>query len=78
MERAGAKETVDDAERKGLGTSATRAGVLEKLISAKFVERRRSKKAVYLIPNDIRKSLITILPEQLQSPSANLRMGEYA
>ena len=68
MEHAGAKETPEDAERRGLGTPATRAGILEKLISAGFVERRKNKKAVNLIPQDVGVSLITVLPEQLQSP----------
>lgn len=68
MERAGAKEMPEDAERKGLGTPATRAGILEKLVSAGFVERKKSKKTVSLIPADIGVSLITVLPEQLQSP----------
>ena len=68
MEHAGAKETPEDAERRGLGTPATRAGILEKLISAGFVERRKNKKTVNLIPRDVGVSLITVLPEQLQSP----------
>ena len=68
MEHAGAKETPEDAEHRGLGTPATRAGILEKLISAGFVERRKNKKAVNLIPQDVGVSLITVLPEQLQSP----------
>ena len=68
MERAGAKEMPDDAERKGLGTPATRAGILEKLVSAGFVERKKNKKAVNLIPQEVGVSLITVLPEQLQSP----------
>lgn len=50
METAGKEEMPDDAERKGLGTPATRAAILEKLVSAGFVERRKSKKAVNLIP----------------------------
>ena len=40
----------DDAERKGLGTPATRAGILEKLVSSGFVERKKNKKAVSLVP----------------------------
>ena len=68
MENAGAKEMPDDVERKGLGTPATRAGILEKLVSSGFVERKKNKKAVSLIPLDIGISLITVLPEQLQSP----------
>lgn len=39
MERAGAKETPEEAERKGLGTPATRAGIIEKLVRIGFVER---------------------------------------
>lgn len=68
MEAAGAKEMPDDAERKGLGTPATRAAILEKLVSAGLVERKKSKKAVHLIPSHHGVSLITVLPEQLQSP----------
>lgn len=73
MENAGAKEmpaneVCFDVERKGLGTPATRAGILEKLVSSGFVERKKNKKAVSLIPQDIGISLITVLPEQLQSP----------
>ena len=68
METAGAKEMPDDAERKGLGTPATRAGIIEKLIATGFVERRKAKKSVSLIPANTGISLITVLPEQLQSP----------
>lgn len=68
MERAGAKEMPDDAERKGLGTPATRAGILEKLVSSGFVERKKNKETVNLIPQEVGISLITVLPEQLQSP----------
>lgn len=68
MEVAGAKDMPDDAERKGLGTPATRAGILEKLVSTGFVERKKSKKTVQLLPTHDAVSLITVLPEQLQSP----------
>lgn len=68
METAGAKDMPEDAERKGLGTPATRAAILEKLVSAGFVERKKSKKAVQLMPTHTAVSLITVLPEQLQSP----------
>lgn len=69
MEVAGAKDMPEDAERKGLGTPATRAGILEKLVSTGFVERLKSKKTVQLFPTHAAVSLITVLPEQLQSPS---------
>jgi DNA topoisomerase-3 len=68
MEVAGAKEMPEDAERKGLGTPATRAAILEKLVATGFVERKKSKKVVNLIPTHAGVSLITVLPEQLQSP----------
>ena len=68
MEVAGAKDMPEDAERKGLGTPATRAGIIEKLISTGFVERKKAKKTVTLIPANTGVSLITVLPQQLQSP----------
>ncbi len=68
MEIAGAKDMPEDAERKGLGTPATRAGIIEKLIATGFVERKKAKKSVTLIPAHTGVSLITVLPEQLQSP----------
>ena len=58
----------EDAERKGLGTPATRAGIIEKLIATGFVERKKAKKNVTLVPAHVGVSLITVLPEQLQSP----------
>ena len=68
METAGKDDMPEDAERKGLGTPATRAGILEKLVSTGFLERKKSKKIVQLIPSKDAISLITVLPEQLQSP----------
>ena len=66
---AGAREGgLGHAERKGLGTPATRAGILEKLVSTGFLERKKSKKTVQLLPSHDAISLITVLPEQLQSP----------
>lgn len=68
MENAGKEDMPDTAERKGLGTPATRAGILEKLASTGFLERKKSKKTVQLMPSRDARSLITVLPEQLQSP----------
>lgn len=68
METAGKEEMPEDAERKGLGTPATRAAILEKLIRSGFVERKKSKTSVNLIPTHAAFSLITVLPEQLKSP----------
>ena len=68
METAGKDDMPENAERKGLGTPATRAGILEKLVSTGFLERKKSKKTVQLLPSHDAVSLITVLPEQLQSP----------
>ena len=69
METAGAGGMPEDAERKGLGTPATRAGILEKLIKVDFLERKKVKKTTHLMPTHEGVALITVLPEQIQSPS---------
>ena len=68
MENAGKKDMPKEAERKGIGTPATRAAIIEKLISAGFVERHKNKNVTNLMPVGVGKSLVTVLPEQLQSP----------
>ena len=65
MENAG--ETPEEAERKGLGTPATRAGIIEKLVAAGFIERKKAKKNVSLIPTQTGAALSAVLPEQLAS-----------
>jgi DNA topoisomerase-3 len=65
MENAGAEDMPDEAERKGLGTPATRAGIIEKIIKSGFVERQ--KKA--LLPTEKGKNLIAVLPDALKSPA---------
>lgn len=67
METAGADEIPDEAERKGLGTPATRAGIIEKLVQKGFIERKGDKKTRYLVSTDKGNSLITVMPEQIQS-----------
>lgn len=67
MENAGAEELPDDAEHKGLGTPATRAGIIEKLVKTGQIERKQSKKGCVLLPTQKGISLITVLPETLQS-----------
>lgn len=64
MERAGNKETTEDAERKGLGTPATRASIIEKIIKAGFVIRKGKQ----LIPTKDGINLISVLPKTLTSP----------
>ena len=57
-----------DIQRKGIGTPATRAGILEKLVNVGLLERKKSKKAANLLPTKLGQALITVLPEELQSP----------
>jgi len=64
MENAGKEDTPEDAERKGLGTTATRAGIIEKLIGAGFAERKGRK----LIPTKDGYNLVSVLPDTLVSP----------
>lgn len=64
MENAGAEDMPDDAERKGLGTPATRAATLEKLVSAGFVQRKKKQ----LIPTEKGRNLIAVLPDNIKSP----------
>ena len=68
METAGAKDAPEDAERKGLGTPATRAGTLEKLVDVGFVMRKGEQKAKTLYPTEKAAALIAVLPENLRSP----------
>ena len=64
MENAGKEDMPDEAERKGLGTPATRATIIEKLVSGGFVERKGKN----LIPTKAGVNLVTVLPELLTSP----------
>ena len=64
METAGKEDMPEEAERKGLGTPATRAAIIEKLVAAGFVERKGRS----LIPTKAGINLVTVLPEPLTSP----------
>ena len=64
METAGAENMPEDAERKGLGTPATRAATLEKLVAVGFVERKKKQ----LLPTEKGVNLITVLPDNIKSP----------
>ena len=64
MERAGNEDTDPDAERRGLGTPATRAAVIEKLVKGGFAERKGKQ----LIPTQNGAALVSILPDMLTSP----------
>ena len=64
MERAGNEDTDPDAERRGLGTPATRAAVIEKLVKGGFVERKGKQ----LFPTKDGTNLVCVLPDSLTSP----------
>lgn len=65
METAGTGDMPEDAERKGLGTPATRAATLEKLVAAGFVQRKKKQ----LIPTEKGTNLILVLPDNIKSPT---------
>lgn len=64
MERAGSEDMGDEVERKGLGTPATRADIIEKLVKDGFVKREKKQ----MIPTEDGIKLITVLPDVVKSP----------
>ena len=68
METASADSMPEDVERQGIGTPATRAATIEKLVQKGFLERKGDKKTKILLPTDKGKALITVMPEEIQSP----------
>lgn len=76
METAGAEDMPEEAERKGLGTPATRAGILEKLVKTGFVERKTAKKTTHLLPTQTGVTLIAVLPEPIKSPALTAEWEE--
>ena len=69
MESTSSDEFPAGVERKGIGTPATRAAIIEKLVQKGFIERRGDKKTKYLCSTDKGNALVTVVPEQIQSPS---------
>ena len=67
METASADSMPDGVERQGIGTPATRAATIEKLVQKGFLERKGNKKTKVLLPTDKGKALITVMPEEIQS-----------
>ena len=67
MQAAGADSMPEGGERRGIGTPATRAATIEKLVQKGFLERKGNKKTKVL-PTDKGKALITVMPEEIQSP----------
>ena len=68
METASADSMPEGVERQGIGTPATRAATIEKLVQKGFLERKGIKKTKVLLPTDKGKALITVMPEEIQSP----------
>ena len=68
METASADSMPEGVERQGIGTPATRAATIEKLVQKGFLERKGTKKNKVLLPTDKGKALITVMPEEIQSP----------
>ena len=69
METAGKDDIPDEAERSGIGTPATRAGIIEKLIRIGFLKRTGDKKTKTLVPTEKGTFHVSILPEELKSVS---------
>ena len=67
METASADSMPESVERQGIGTPATRAATIEKLVQKGFLERKGDKKTKILLPTDKGKALITVMPEEIQS-----------
>lgn len=67
METASADSMPEGVERQGIGTPATRAATIEKLVQKGFLERKGDKKTKVLLPTDKGKALITVMPEEIQS-----------
>ena len=67
METASADSMPESVERQGIGTPATRAATIEKLVQKGFLERKGNKKTKVLLPTDKGKALITVMPEEIQS-----------
>ena len=65
METAGNEVFDDDTEKKGLGTPATRAGIIEKLVKGGYAERKGKS----IVPTKDGLNLVCVLPEQITSPS---------
>lgn len=64
MEKAGNEDLDEDTEKRGLGTPATRAGIIEKLIKSNFIERKNKQ----IIHTESGMKLISVIPENIKSP----------
>ena len=68
MQSAGADSMEGDVERTGIGTPATRAATIEKLVQKGFLERKGDRKSKILLPTEKGRAFVTVMPEQIQSP----------
>ena len=87
MESAGAEAMPEDAERRGIGTPATRAATIEKLVQKGFLTREGGGKTKHLLPAEKGRVLVAAMPEQLKSPAmtaewetklTQIEKGQYA
>ena len=69
METVGKEDMREEVERRGIGTPATRAATIEKLVQKGFLSREGGGKTKYLIPTEKGCALIAAMPEQLKSPA---------
>ena len=69
METAGKESMPEEAESRGIGTPATRAAIIEKLVKKGFLTREGSGKTKNLIPTEKGRALISVMPEEIQSPA---------
>lgn len=76
MENASADEMPKEVERKGIGIPATRAGIIEKLVQKGYIKRVGDKKTKNVIPTDVGVALVTVMPEQIQSPTMTAEWEE--
>ena len=87
METAGTETMPEEAERRGIGTPATRAATIEKLVQKGFLSREGGGKTKHLILTEKGRDLIAAMPEQLKSPAmtaewetklTQIEKGQYA
>ena len=87
METVGKEDMREEVERRGIGTPATRAATIEKLVQKGFLAREGGGKAKRLIPSEKGRTLIAAMPEQLKSPAmtaewetklTQIEKGQYA
>ena len=74
METAGNKDFDSETEKKGLGTPATRAGIIEKLVSSGYAVRKGKQ----ILPSTEGRELVNVMPAYLEICRNDCRMGKSA